>query len=64
MLTTIERRQAIVELTNELGKVNVAELSEKYLVSTVTIRNDLNSLDKKRIDCSLPRWRSKEQSNR
>ena len=47
MLTTIERRQAIVELTNELGKVNVAELSEKYLVSTVTIRNDLNSLDKK-----------------
>jgi len=47
MLTTIERRQEIVEQTNEIGKVDVAELAEKYLVSTVTIRNDLNSLDKK-----------------
>jgi len=47
MLTTIERRQEIVEQTNEIGKVEVAELAKKYLVSTVTIRNDLNSLDKK-----------------
>ena len=47
MLTTIERRQEIVEQTNAVGKVDVAELAEKYQVSTVTIRNDLNSLDKK-----------------
>lgn len=47
MLTTIERRQDIVEQTNKIGKVEVAELAGKYQVSTVTIRNDLNSLDKK-----------------
>ncbi len=47
MLTTIERRQEIVEQTNKEGKVDVGELAEKYQVSTVTIRNDLNSLDKK-----------------
>lgn len=47
MLTTIERRQEIVGQTNETGKVDVAELAKKYLVSTVTIRNDLNCLDKK-----------------
>jgi|TARA_B110000914_G_scaffold212705_1_gene213905 DeoR family transcriptional regulator of aga operon len=47
MLTVIERRQKIVEETNELGKVDVFELAKKYLVSTVTIRNDLNGLDKK-----------------
>ncbi len=47
MLTTIERRHAIVDQTNEIGKVDVAELAAKFLVSTVTIRNDLNSLDKK-----------------
>ncbi len=49
MLSTIERRQEIVNETNKLGKVDVAELAEKYQVSTVTIRNDLNSLDKKNL---------------
>ena len=47
MLSTIERRQSIVENINESGKADVADLAKKYLVSTVTIRNDLNSLDKK-----------------
>jgi|TARA_B110000902_G_scaffold231279_1_gene273408 DeoR family transcriptional regulator of aga operon len=47
MLTTIERRLEIVEKTNDVGKVDVAELAKKYLVSTVTIRNDLNNLSEK-----------------
>jgi DeoR family transcriptional regulator of aga operon len=47
MLTTIERRHQIVEQTNLIGKVDVADLADKYQVSTVTIRNDLNTLDKK-----------------
>lgn len=47
MLTTIERRQEIVAQTNKIGKVDVAELATKYQVSTVTIRNDLNHLNKK-----------------
>ena len=47
MFSTIERRQEIVKQTNALGKVDVAELAGKYLVSTVTIRNDLNTLDEK-----------------
>lgn len=49
MLTTIERRLKIVEQTNNNGKVNVAELAKKYRVSTVTIRNDLNNLNEKRL---------------
>lgn len=47
MLTTIERRQEIIEQTNEMGRVSVDDLSEKHKVSTVTIRNDLSILDKK-----------------
>ena len=47
MLTTIERRKEIVEETNRIGKVDVAELAGRYGVSTVTIRNDLGTLDKK-----------------
>lgn len=47
MLTTIERRQEIVKKTNMVGKVDVAELAAEYQVSTVTIRNDLNHLNKK-----------------
>lgn len=46
MLSTVERRQEIVVLANTLGKVNVPELSAKFKVSTVTIRNDLNNLSK------------------
>ena len=47
MLTTLERRQKIFEKTNEMGKVDVGELAATFLVSAVTIRNDLNSLHKK-----------------
>ena len=47
MLNAIERRQETVKQTNEIGVVDVVELAGKFQVSTVTIRNDLNSLDKK-----------------
>lgn len=47
MLSTVERRQEIVVLANHQGKVKVPDLSDKFKVSTVTIRNDLNSLAKK-----------------
>ena len=49
MLNTIERRQVIVTKVNENGKVDVAELAAEFDVSTVTIRTDLNDLDKKRM---------------
>lgn len=49
MLNTIERRHDIVQATLELGKVTVEELSEKYGVSTVTIRSDLKILDQKEL---------------
>lgn len=49
MLNTIERRQLIIKKVNDTGKVDVAELAEEFDVSTVTIRTDLNDLDKKRM---------------
>ncbi|WP_193165125.1 transcriptional repressor AgaR [Microbulbifer hainanensis] len=44
---TIERRHDIVQTTLDAGRVLVPELAEKYGVSTVTIRGDLNYLDQK-----------------
>lgn len=41
---TLHRREAIVRLISDQGKVGVEELSERFTVSTVTIRNDLNHL--------------------
>lgn len=42
-----ERHSIIVDTVNCLGKVNVKDLSEKLDVSEVTIRRDLDVLDKK-----------------
>ena len=39
-----DRQQRIVELLSIQGTVTVAELSEVFGVSSVTIRNDLNQL--------------------
>jgi DeoR family transcriptional regulator of aga operon len=49
MLNTIERRHAIVKNVNASGRVDVAELAKEFDVSTVTIRTDLNDLNKKRM---------------
>lgn len=46
MLSTIERRQKIVLLTEEQGNVSVKQLADVFDISTVTIRNDLNELNK------------------
>ncbi|WP_206483428.1 transcriptional repressor AgaR [Thalassotalea sp. G2M2-11] len=46
MLSTIERRQEIVLLTEKKGNVSVKELAETFNISTVTIRNDLNELNR------------------
>ncbi|MGE4288713.1 MAG: transcriptional repressor AgaR [Salinivirgaceae bacterium] len=45
--STVDRRDDILNLLTEKGKVYVHELSEKYGVSVVTIRNDLEQLEKK-----------------
>ena len=45
MLSAIERRHQIVQLTEEIGKVSVSFLSEQFNVSAVTIRADLDKLD-------------------
>ncbi|WP_428819081.1 transcriptional repressor AgaR [Microbulbifer sp. MCCC 1A16149] len=44
---TIERRHDIVQVTIDAGRVQVPELADKYGVSTVTIRGDLNYLHQK-----------------
>jgi DeoR/GlpR family transcriptional regulator of sugar metabolism len=41
-----ERKKSIMTLLNEQGKVNVSELSQKFEVSTETIRRDLDELEK------------------
>ncbi len=47
MISSIERHNEILHLANKDGKVTVDTLASMYGVSTVTIRNDLNNLDKK-----------------
>jgi DeoR family transcriptional regulator of aga operon len=45
--STVERRKQILLLLSEKGQVFVNELSETFHVSEVTIRNDLDQLEKK-----------------
>jgi len=45
--TTVGRRNDILQLLGEKGEVFVAELSKKFKVSEVTIRNDLDQLEQK-----------------
>lgn len=45
--TTVDRREKIMKLLAENGKVYVHELSAMFGVSEVTIRNDLDQLEKK-----------------
>lgn len=47
MISSIERHNEILNLANKDGKVKVDTLASMYGVSNVTIRNDLNNLDKK-----------------
>ncbi|MFC1483592.1 transcriptional repressor AgaR [Candidatus Neomarinimicrobiota bacterium] len=47
ILNTVDRRDLIIRLIKENGKVQVEELSTQFKVSSVTIRNDLNYLEKK-----------------
>lgn len=45
MLSTEERREEIIDLIRENGKVRVSELSERYSISEVSIRKDLEMLE-------------------
>ncbi len=45
-LSVVERRNNIIELLNEAGKVSVKELSVRFDVSEVAIRTDLTELEK------------------
>jgi DeoR family transcriptional regulator, aga operon transcriptional repressor len=47
--STVERRKSILSQINELGQVLVHELSNEFSVSEVTIRNDLEQLEKKNL---------------
>lgn len=49
MRSTVERRDSIIQLIREHGRVRVDSLSEQFEVSSVTIRNDLDFLEKKGI---------------
>lgn len=47
--STVERRKKILQLLSEKGQVFVLELSKIFNVSEVTIRNDLDQLEKKNM---------------
>lgn len=47
--STIDRRFIIVQELDQKGKVDISELSERFGVSEVTIRNDLAQLESKNI---------------
>lgn len=49
MKSTVDRRDQIIQILNKEGSVKVDELSDKFDVSTVTIRNDLEFLEEKGI---------------
>lgn len=49
MRSTVERRDSIIQILYNEGKVRVDQLSEKFSVTSVTIRNDLDFLEKKGI---------------
>jgi DeoR family transcriptional regulator of aga operon len=49
MKKTAERRSKIVQLLDDLGQVNVKILSQQMDVSEVTIRNDLDKLEKNKL---------------
>ena len=44
---TLKRRSEILDILNKTGKVSVSELSDKFNISEVSIRNDLSHLEKK-----------------
>jgi DeoR/GlpR family transcriptional regulator of sugar metabolism len=46
IVKTEPRRQQILKLLEETGTINVNELAERFQVSLVTIRNDLDDLEK------------------
>ena len=46
---TVDRRSKILELLDQEGNVFVKDLSEQFSVSEVTIRNDLDQLEKKNL---------------
>jgi len=46
---TLERRAKILELLEKQGRVRVDELKKMFHVSEVTIRNDLEKLEQKRL---------------
>jgi DeoR family transcriptional regulator of aga operon len=47
--STVSRRAKILEELDAKGQVTVSDLSEKYSISTVTIRNDLAHLEKQNM---------------
>lgn len=47
--STVERRKNILHQINEKGQVLIYELSNEFSVSEVTIRNDLEQLEKKNM---------------
>ena len=47
--STVERRKGILHKISEEGQVLVHELSKEFDVSEVTIRNDLEQLEKKNL---------------
>src|ERR1700733_4765940 len=47
--STVSRRIRIIEMLKANGQVNVNELSESLGVTGVTIRNDLEQLEKKKV---------------
>jgi DeoR family transcriptional regulator, aga operon transcriptional repressor len=47
--STVDRRKGILQQINEEGQVYIHELGEEFHVSDVTIRNDLEQLEKKNM---------------
>lgn len=60
MKSAIERRMEIVAIVNKNSSARVEDLAEAFSVSTVTIRQDLNFLEKNGY-IIRSRWRGYSQ---
>ena len=48
-MTTEQRRQQIINLVEETGTLNVRQLADRFSVSVVTIRKDLDDLERENL---------------
>ena len=48
-LLTEQRRRNLLDLVDQQGQVTVADMVKRFAISAVTVRSDLDALDRKSV---------------